>query len=126
MKKTILSLVLGLVSSSAMAASDGPHFSAFTDKGILYVTTLVLGGTCNDVYGNLQIDPSCKADRVTKNRAPLCFATLDLSETTMQCQKMDVVPKVIAIDLAKSNIAPEALQLNLKMGDDTVRVIINR
>lgn len=119
MKNLILVSLLGL----SFSAFAGPRFSAFTADGVLYVTVL---GDCNSMFGNLEVEPTCKADRVTRNLSPVCNIDLAIGSTRMFCPPESLEAKVLSYKLSEQNIAPEAQVLNLKLGDQTISVEVNK
>lgn len=113
MKTLILAAVTVLSSSSAFAA--GPTMSAFATDTTIYVT--VLGDGCNAVGGNLEVDGICNEDRLTRNYAVQCSASLSLMMTEMMCPA-DRPPKatVLEFDIKESKIASEAKILKIRTG----------
>jgi hypothetical protein len=96
-----------------------PSFSAFAESDNLYVT---LQGDCNRIQASLNVEDFCKADRMARNA---CFegdADLVLTSTVMACPEIVYLPQVVRISLRNNNVTPELEVLNLKLGNETVRV----
>lgn len=119
MKLVALFSVL-LLSGIAQAA---PTASAFTHKGMLYIT--VLGDKCNSISGGLEVDGICRDDRMTQNYAEECSAEVQLMQTEMYCGE-DVEARVVTLDLQKENVAREAKTLHLRYGGEVITVEVNR
>jgi hypothetical protein len=108
------------VSFSAAAADEVPNFSAFAHEGILYVT--FLGDSCNAVGGDLRVAGICRSDRLTRNYAVECDATLAIMQTEMACGDTTAKPRTVEINLEQAKVAPEARVLHLKHYDQTIDV----
>jgi hypothetical protein len=100
-------------------ADEVPQFSAFAHNGMLYVTVL---GDCNSYGGSLEVSPTCRQDRVTKNRAVECDAKLAVISTKMACPETPPTAKVMAINLSQEKVASEARLLHLGYGAQTIDV----
>ena len=106
--KTIILLTTLLLTLSSQAKT----FSAFADGDNLYVTMLLDG--CNGHALDLDVDGLCKDDRLTKNYATHCGATMIVTSTQMFCEPMFTKPVTFQLSLSKSNIAAEAKELTLR------------
>jgi hypothetical protein len=123
MKKLLVLLTIFTALNFAKAAD--PEFSAFTSNNVLYVT--VMGDSCNGYSGELLVDPSCKSDRLTRNLAPVCYATLRVSRTRMNCDGPDnSTPRMLKIDLEEAKVAHEAVILRLTYRESRIDVKINK
>lgn len=104
-------------------ASENAPFSAFVHKGVLYAT--VLGDSCNDMDGMLDVEESCNKNRSSMNTVTTCKATLTAVQITMGCMGgASSVPKVLTIPLKKTDVDPEAKMLELTWGNK-IQVKIN-
>ena len=119
--KSIATFASVLLTLSSFAAT--PDFSAFSKDGELYVT--VLGDTCNNYTGSLNVDSTCREDRAFENLATHCEASLMIKKTKMAC-KPGYMPKVMKINLNDNNVAKESRNMSLSYGNDTIEVALDR
>ncbi len=115
MKKLLL--ILLFIPSLSFAAD----FSAYVEDRQLYIT--INGDACNYFEGSLNVSPSCKADRLTKNLAGFCRASINILATEMACDEFK--PVTVQIDLDKNNVAPEAELLELTYRGETIEVTVD-
>lgn len=119
----LLTMISVLFSIAAFATESSPQFSAFTSKGQLYVT--ILGDTCNNFIGRLEVDALCNDDRMTRNHASVCEVSLSVISTKMACGP-GVKPRVLTMDLQKAKVAKEAVLLKLNYRGQELEVPVNR
>jgi hypothetical protein len=81
---------------------------------------------CNAAGINLNLDPSCRADRLTREYTPVCRAQLGLISTHRACPNFPRTPKTISIDLKEANVTHEAQYLVLTVGAKELKVGINK
>lgn len=93
-------------------SSQAKTFSAFADGDKLYITMLL--DSCNGHAVDLAVDGLCKDDRLTKNYATHCGATMIVTSTQMYCEPMLTKPVTFELSLKESNIAAEAKELTLR------------
>lgn len=106
-----------------MAFSAPANFGAFTYKNQLYVTLL---GDCNTASAGLVITPLCRKDRMTRNYVIECGAEIVVAKTRMTCPTEEIVPKVFTFNLSQEPVAPEAVEIELKYQNQTVKTTINK
>lgn len=100
------------------------RFGAFTYANQLYVTMI---SDCNKKAATLQVSNLCDKNRATRNFARTCKVKLNITSTMMFCpQAMIFPPKVFVFDLDKEQIAPEARDLVIQHGGQTIEVKVNR
>ncbi|MES2854940.1 MAG: hypothetical protein V4692_03700 [Bdellovibrionota bacterium] len=109
-----------LLSVSAQAA---PVSSAFTFENKLFVTILA---DCNNHGAVLEVEPSCRNDRMTTDYTTECKATVQIESTRMGCPDVVPSPKTFMIHLKASNVTEEATTLILNVNQDVLEVGINK
>lgn len=120
--KKMLAILL-VVSSLTIIAKDVPRFSAFSDGKYLHIT--ILGDSCNAFGGELAVSRRCQKSRAIENYAASCKATLSVIATEMFCNDPEPVPRIISLELSKTQIAYEATTLILTYGDTTIDVSLD-
>src|SRR4051812_13264169 len=121
MKNLILTAVVLCSATSAFAAKP-KTMSAFATDSKVIVTILTDG--CNSYDGELKVDPTCADDRTTKNWVSTCKADLVVTPTApVECPAETAQkPGTLEFDLKEANIAAEAEMLQIKAGNDTLKV----
>jgi hypothetical protein len=111
-------------SFSALASNDTPTFSAFSAGDRLFVT--ILADTCNAVGASLEVSGLCRSDRMTKNFATVCDASLLVMSTERACPDQNLEAKVVTLNLKNSKVAREARVLNLTYLGQEIEVKLNQ
>lgn len=120
MKLGILALIMSFSTLTMAQQKGGADIgSAFVNNGILYVTVL---GDCNNIHGDLIVEPLCLADRMTMNYQTECEATLSLLSTKRGCPSGERIARVLEINLKDSKLTQEAELLKFKIVDQEIVV----
>lgn len=111
MKSVFFTLLL-----ASSLAHAGPHFSAFSNNGILYVTVL---GDCNELHASIYVG----ADICPVGSE--CHAVLSASSLTKKACPNIVKPYIFQFDLSQSYIGNRVQRLNLNYNQETIVVDLN-
>jgi hypothetical protein len=120
----LFNLVFVFAFALAAHGADGPHFSAFSVGDELHVT--VLGDSCNEYSGHLEVAPSCKEGRPNKNRVRICTVDLHVTMTEMPCRNHTLVPRTMTLSLDQAGVAKEAVIMNLSYNGNGVEIWLDR
>jgi len=119
MKVLILNLLM--ITSIYAAHETRPQFSAFSDGENIHIT--FLGDKCNYYHAELNVEPLCQKNRLTRNFAVKCSAELNIAGTELYCGD-DLEPRVTTLKIKDTDIAPEAQTLTLKQGSEVINIVL--